>query len=90
MFASFAQLASKEQCGPLPNGLLMLTGKLALALEDKEEQQAKGPDVMLRVRMVVARLVQLLRYFWSFNTSIYPVRRALQVRGCTPAEGSRC
>ncbi len=63
----------------------MLKGKLALALEDKEEQQPKGPHVLLGLRIVEPRLVLLLCHFWSLGTIIHPVRHALQVRGRTPA-----
>ncbi len=64
----------------------MLMGKLALALEDKEHQQAKGAHVLMGLRIVEARPVLLLCHFWRLSAIIDPVRHALQVRGRTPAQ----
>jgi hypothetical protein len=79
------QFAGKKQGSPIPDGNLMLMGKLAHALEEREEQEPKTPHVLLGVRIVVPSLVLLLRHFWSLDTITHPVRHALQVKGCTPA-----
>ncbi len=75
------QLAGKQQGTPILDGKLVLMGKLAL--EDKEEQQAKAPHVVLRSRVVMLGTTLLLCHFWRLNPLIDPARHGLQVRGCT-------
>jgi len=64
---------------------LVLMGKLAHALEDKEEQQPKAPHVLLGVRIVESGIALLLCHFWRLKPLTNPIRHALQVRGRTTA-----